>query len=106
MSIEQFELILYDMYQMDAWTPPLAYKWKESFQEASWSKWALNELKEYVAGKLYPHTSGTIQDFYTITREFMLKMARYSKTNRRTNAIFQTGRKMAADVLDLLRAML
>lgn len=27
MSIDQLELILYDMYHMDAWMPPLFGKW-------------------------------------------------------------------------------
>ena len=35
MNIEQFELILCDMYTMDAWSPPLLWKWKKEFKEAS-----------------------------------------------------------------------
>ena len=32
MNIEQFELILCDMYTMDAWSPPLLWKWKKRVQ--------------------------------------------------------------------------
>lgn len=33
MSIDQLELILYDMYHMDAWMPPLFGKWTEEFKK-------------------------------------------------------------------------
>ena len=44
MNIEQFELILCDMYTMDAWSPPLLWKWKKEFKEASTKQWAIREL--------------------------------------------------------------
>ena len=44
MNIEQFELILCDMYTMDAWSPPLLWKWKKEFKEASTKQWAISEL--------------------------------------------------------------
>ena len=31
MSIDQLDLILYDMYHMDAWLPPLFGKWTEDY---------------------------------------------------------------------------
>ena len=31
MSIDQLDLILYDMYRMDAWLPPLFGKWTEDY---------------------------------------------------------------------------
>ena len=48
MNIEQFELILCDMYTMDAWSPPLLWKWKKEFKEASTKQWAIRELVESV----------------------------------------------------------
>ena len=37
MSIDQLDLILYDMYRMDAWLPPLFGKWTEDYKKASYS---------------------------------------------------------------------
>ena len=48
MSIDQLELILYDMYHMDAWMPPLFGKWTEEFKKSSYSQWAVDEPKEYI----------------------------------------------------------
>lgn len=33
MSIDQLDLILYDMYRMDAWLPPLFGKWTEDYKK-------------------------------------------------------------------------
>ena len=53
MSIDQLELILYDMYHMDAWMPPLFGKWTAEFKKASYSQWAVDELKDFIAGRKY-----------------------------------------------------
>lgn len=106
MSIEQLELILCDMYQMDAWTPPLRFKWKNEFDEACYSRWALNELKEYIAKGLYPRAEGSLHEICALTKEFTMKMARYARTNKKSRLIFQSAYKVAADVLDLLHAMM
>jgi len=105
MSIDQLELILYDTFQMDAWMPPLFGKWTEEFKSASYSQWAVDELKEYIAQKIYPRTSGSIEEFCAYTHAFMMKMAEYSRVNPKTCQIFQSASNMAAEVLDLLRAM-
>lgn len=39
MSIDQLDLILYDMYRMDAWLPPLFGKWTEDYKKQSYSQW-------------------------------------------------------------------
>ena len=98
MSIDQLELILYDMYHMDAWMPPLFGKWTEEFKKSSYSQWAVDELKDFIAERIYPRTSGSIH-------EFMVKMFTYSKVNPRTSQIFKSAGNMAVDILDLLRAM-
>lgn len=105
MSIDQLELILYDMYQMDAWMPPLSKKWTDEFKKASYSQWAVDELKEFIAEQIYPRTSGSIDEFCKLTDEFMTKMDRYSRVNPQTYQIFQSASEMAADILDLLCAM-
>ena len=52
MSIDQLELILYDMYHMDAWMPPLFGKWTEEFKKSSYSQWAVDELRDFIAEKI------------------------------------------------------
>ncbi len=105
MSIDQLDLILYDMYRMDAWMPPLFGKWTDEFKKASYSQWAVDELRDFIAESIYPRTSGSIDEFCKLTLEFMTKMSRYSKVNPKTHQIFQSASNMAADILDLLHAM-
>ena len=105
MSIDQLDLILYDMCRMDAWLPPLFGKWTEEFKRASYSQWAVDELREFIAEKIFPRTSGSIEEFCKLTHEFMMKTSRYSRINPQTSQIFQCASLMAADILDLLQAM-
>ena len=100
MNIEQFELILCDMYTMDAWSPPLLWKWKKEFKEASTKQWAIREL--------HHRSDGSVDEFIRFTNEFAMKMARYSNhsgENQEMHEIFQTASSVAADILDLLNAM-
>ena len=46
--IDQLDLILYDMYRMDAWLPPLFGKWAEDYKKASYSQWAVDELRDFI----------------------------------------------------------
>ena len=52
MSIDQLELILYDMYHMDAWMPPLFGKWTEEFKKSSYSN-GLSTSSEILSPKEY-----------------------------------------------------
>lgn len=105
MSIEELDLILYDMYRMDAWMPPLFGKWTDEFKRTSYSQWAVDELREFIAEKIYPRTYGSVEEFCELTHEFMTKMSRYSRINSQTSQIFQCASSMASDILDLLHAM-
>lgn len=77
MNIEQFELILCDMYTMDAWSPPLLWKWKKEFKEASTKQWAIRELENYIRKRLHHRSDGSVDEFIRFTNEFAMKMARY-----------------------------
>ena len=108
MNIEQFELILCDMYTMDAWSPPLIWKWKKEFKEASTKQWAIRELENYIRKRLHDRSDGSVDEFIRFTNEFAMKMARYSNhsgENQEMHEIFQTASSVAADILDLLNAM-
>lgn len=77
MNIEQFELILCDMYTMDAWSPPLLWKWKKEFKEESTKQWAIRELENYIRKRLHHRSDGSVDEFIRFTNEFAMKMARY-----------------------------
>ena len=103
MNIEQFELILCDMYTMDAWSPPLLWKWKKEFKEASTKQWAIRELENYIRKRLHHRSDGSVDEFIRFTNEFAMKMARYSNhsgENQEMHEIFQTASSVAADMAE------
>lgn len=104
MSIEQFKLILCDMYKMDVWIPPY-FKWKTEFRKASYSIWAVDELERYVTDRLYPRKSGTVDELIKLTSEFVNKTRVYSKISPKTKVTFSIAQNIATDVLELLHAM-
>ena len=69
MSIEQLDLLLCDTYQMDAWFP-FGWKWNKELEKSSYSVWAIDELKRYIVGRLYPKKSGSVEDFITFVGDF------------------------------------
>ena len=85
MSIDQLDLILYDMYRMDAWLPPLFGKWTEDYKKASYSQWAVDELRDFIAERIYPRKEGSIDEFCKLTHEFMMKTAKYARVNPNTS---------------------
>ena len=87
MSIDQLDLILYDMYRMDAWLPPLFGKWAEDYKKASYSQWAVDELRDFIAEQIYPRREGSIDEFCKLTHEFMMKTAKYARVNPNTSLI-------------------
>lgn len=105
MSIEQLKLILCDMYQMDLWYPPLFGKWSDDFKKASYSQWAVDELVDYIAEHIYPRTNGTVDEFYSLTAEFMRMVSDFSHVNPNTHQMFSVAWKISFDILDLLQAM-
>ena len=106
MELTRFETILYDMYQMDFCFPPSMFKWKSAFEKESYSKWAIEEVKQHVKKSLYPRTNGTIDEFICILRGFVKKMNKYSRIgNPRARIIFSIAVSVADSIEDLLRAM-
>ena len=105
MSIDQLDLILYDMYRMDAWLPPLFGKWTEDYKKASYSQWAVDELRDFIAEQIYPRREGSIDEFCKFTHEFMMKTAKYACVNIFSIFIFRSSSDMGAYFLDLLSAM-
>lgn len=104
MSIESFDLMLCDLYQMDVWYPS-RFKQKSNFYRASYSIWAIDELKRYIADGLYPKRSGSIDEFLKLTTDFHNLMIKYSKIRPDNNLMFSVARDITTDVLDTLRAM-
>lgn len=104
MSIEQLDLLLCDTYQMDAWFP-FGWKWKKELEKSSYSVWAIDELKRYIVGRLYPKKSGSVEDFIIFVGDFRQMMDRFSKIRPENNYMFSVAVDVSTDVLDLLHAM-
>lgn len=104
MSIEELSLMLYDTFQMDVWFPSWSIQNRE-FERASYSSWAMEELKSYISEKLYPRKTGSIKEFIRITAEFQRKMAEYSQINPNNNLMFVVADHVLSNVLEVLRAM-
>ena len=89
MSIDQLDLILYDMYRMDAWLPPLFGKWTEDYKKASYSQWAVDELRRFYRRTDLPSKRrALIDEFCKLTHEFMMKTAKYAGVNPNTSLMF------------------
>ena len=104
MSIEQLDLLLCDTYQMDAWFP-FGWKWKKELEKSSYSVWAIDELKRYIVGRLYPKKSGSVEDFIIFVGDFRRMMNQFSKINPDNNFMFSVAVGISTDVLDLLHAI-
>lgn len=104
MSIDQLDLILCDMYKIDIYMPPY-FKRREEFEKASYSIWAIDELKSYIADRLYPRRSGSINEFIKYTNDFIELVSRYSKITPASQLMFSAARNVATNVNDLFRAM-
>ena len=105
MSIEQFELIICDMYQMDVWMPNPVFD-KQEFVRTSYAQWAIGEFRNYLARGLYPRSEGTIDEFIEMSKEFIKKMGYFSELNSANKKLFSIARDTIVDIQDLLRAML
>ena len=104
MSIDQLDLMLCDVYEMDAWFPCHWTRRKE-LEKTSYSIWAIDELKRYIAGRLFPKKSGSVRVFIIFTRNFREKMKGLSKIRPDNNTMFQVAMDVSTDVLDILHAM-
>lgn len=104
MSIEQFELIMCDMYQMDVWMPNPVFE-KHGFAKSSYSQWAISEFRNYLVRSLYPRTEGTIDEFINLAEKFIRKMDDFSAINSTNSTMFSIARDIVTDIQDMLRAM-
>ena len=89
---------------MDAWFP-FGWKWKKELEKSSYSVWAIDELKRYIVGRLYPKKSRSVEDFIILVGDFRQMMNQFSKINPDNNFMFSVAVDISTDVLDLLHAM-
>lgn len=104
MNIEQFELIICDMYQMDVWMPNPVFD-KQEFINTSYSQWAICEFRNYLVQRLYPQSEGTIDEFVEMAEEFINKMNYFSELNSANKKLFSIAQDTITDIQDMLRAM-
>lgn len=103
MKFKQFEMILIDTFQMDVWLPPLRFGRINA--RISYSQWAVEELKQYVAECLYPHDDAPIEVVIEIVNDFIHKMESFYRLNPAVGTMFLTAKETASNVQDLLNAM-
>lgn len=104
MTIEQFELMICDMYQLDEWLPSPVFERKE-FTKNSYSQWAIGEFRNYLVKRIYPRTVGTVDEFIEIAGEFIKKMDQFAKLNANNRKMFSIARDIASDIQEVFRAM-
>lgn len=105
MDLDQFDMLLYDMYQMDAGYPPNLWRYRENFEKESYSQWALEELKDYIKRAVYPQNYVSIDELIEFSEQFIRKMLIYSLKNKKQYELFSISKRMAENVRDLLLAM-
>lgn len=98
MSISDLRLLFAD-YAMDMQLPKDIPKYRENFKNASYSKWAVNELQMYIIRKQY-------QSPIASTKEFIKMMDNFAQKGRKENQpIFFIAKAVATDILDIFNAM-
>lgn len=102
MSVEKFELILYD--QLTEWRSS-RFKYKDEFRRISYSTWAVEELERYVVQRLYPLKTARIKTFIEIIKDFYKILVSYSKIHQFNNSMFIIASDVVKDVLEILQAM-
>lgn len=106
MDMEQFSLLLCDVYQMDYAVCPCDLRWRGEFEKASLQQWAIDEIRRYVAGWLRPRIEGDVQDYIEAVGCFARRMKLYSGfRNNPSSQHFKVAWEQAMNVLDLLNAM-
>ncbi len=104
MSIEQFELIMCDIYEMDSWMPEPVFR-KREFAKVSYQQWAIDEFRNYLAEWLYPRAAGTVDEFIDIAEDFIEKMQRFSELNPVNEKLFLIARDTVIDIKEVFQAM-
>ena len=106
MDMEQFSLLLCDVYQMDYTVCTYDLRWRGEFEKTSLQQWAIDEIRRYVAGWLRPRTEGKVQDYIEAVGCFARRMKLYSGfQNNPSSKHFKVAWEQAMNVLDLLNAM-
>lgn len=104
LSLEELELILYDMYEMDEWLPNPIFD-RKGFTKASNTLWAIGEFRNYVANHIYPQTKTSIKNLEAIAQSFTEKMKGFASMNQQNSSIFTVAKIVGENIQDLLYAM-
>lgn len=105
MRIDQFETLLYDMFQMDAPYPKPIYGFRTEFRDSSYAQWGIDELKNYIISRFNLDNYATIADYLEWTEEFILKMDSFSSINPKYSRMFIVAKDMAMNVYEVLESM-
>lgn len=98
MPAPDFHLMLSD-YVMDMQLPKDIPKYREDFKNASYSKWAVNELQMYIIRKQDRSPIASTKEFIRMIDDFA------KRSNKNDKPIFSIAKSVATDILDIFNAM-
>lgn len=104
MDLFEFEIILDDTYEVDAWLPTLCAKNSRRFKEVSYSKAAVSNLKQYIKNEFGSRKKSVDDYMYAITK-YIKQMEKFAKVNADNSFIFTTAASVASNVNEILRGM-
>lgn len=103
MYLVQFEDMIYDLYEMDAWAPPLFGKWSREFEKYSYKQWAITELKKYIRANASSDYI-TLKEYLVLCRAFYMCMLRYSK-HAKSHHMFDDAMEISRSIIGILQDM-
>ena len=104
MTIEEYERIVYDWFEMDPQLPPLWFRWEDEFLEVSYTAWAIREIKGFIREYLSPRTEADISEYVVALHTFIERTETYEKRNER-NTMFTTAKNTAVYICDMFEDM-
>lgn len=97
MPISELRLLFAD-YAMDMQLPKDIPKYRDNFKNASYARWAVNELQMYIIRKSHQPPIDSVKEFINLMDEFM-------KLSKKDKPIYSIAKSVAVDVLDIFDAM-
>lgn len=105
MTIDQFEMILDDLYLIDLYSPNSSFYAKD-FKKASYTKAAVGELIKYVDEHLGHLNDACLKDYIWYVNEYEKLMNKFIKFNNPyTMHMFNVAKEVTANVKETLMAM-
>ena len=103
--LSRFERIILDCFVADLIIPELTFKNKEYFSEICYTRWAANELVDYIKAEFNKDLYRPIDDYIQCIDVFAAKMYSYHCLNTHNSLMFEVAEGLVLNVKDILVAM-